>query len=117
MTLFAIIVITPFIPYLLLAIRGFQYGYTFGSRKSSLRDSILRKIAFKPILYGLMFNLLSSITALILRNMFHYHANHLIRSNKNINPVFLTIIGVLVTIHLLTFLKLLKNEFKISIAN
>lgn len=114
--LFAIIIVTPFISYLLLAIRGFKYGYIYGSRKSSLRDSFFRKIAYTPIRYGLIFNLLSSIAGLILKNVFHYQTS-LVGKPDNIDHVYFTIIGVLVIIHLLTFFKLHKNEFTISIAS
>lgn len=86
----------------LLSIRAFKTGYVFGEKKEALRDTIFRKIAYRPIFVMLLSNLLP----------FRYiHFGH----NNTLAPFVWAACIIALAIHIICFLKLYKDEFAISI--
>lgn len=97
--LFSIMIITAIC---LLSIRAFKIGYVFGEKKEALRDTIFRRIAYRPIFLMAISNLFP----------FRYiHFGH----NSTLAPVVGAACIIALVIHVACFLKLYKDEFAISI--
>lgn len=107
-------------PVFLLPIRRFKNGYKFGDIKASAKDSIFRSIAYLPFRILLYLTAFESIFNLILYRVFLFHQKHPDhRTDGNITKVNFSVtliaIFILSIIHIISFYKIYKNEFKISI--
>jgi hypothetical protein len=101
-TLVALFCIMIIAPVFLLSVRGFKIGHLFGDKKELLKDSVFRRMAYRPIFY------------IWISNAFPFRFINF-GHNKNIGPIFFSASFVVLIIHVICFLKLYKDEFKISI--
>jgi|GEM_PF-1652253 len=107
------VVMTLIIPVLLIFLRRLKLRYTFGNNKGSMKDSILKGIAYRPLIFFLTFYWITSIFNLILKGLLSdkLHFDYSIFTT----PVVLITWFLALTIHTLSFFKLMNKEFKTNL--
>jgi len=98
-------------PTLLYAARRFKISYKLYGSQKLLKDRILGRLVYKPFQFIWWYFLLSYILNDIHR-AFNYQIDF--DPGKNITIVILIIVAVTTAIHSLSFIRLIKDEFKIS---
>ncbi|HEY2581591.1 MAG TPA: hypothetical protein VGI43_07285 [Mucilaginibacter sp.] len=100
------------IPVLLFAGRKFKIGYKLDGPQKLLKDGILGKLVSKPFQFIIWYFLLSVLIR-DTQGIFNYHL--IFDLWRYISPLILIAVFVAATIHCLSFIRLIKGEFKISI--
>jgi len=106
-------VVMVIIPFLILAIRGFNIGYTFGDTKTSVKDSIFRRLAYLPVrvlFYWLAFEQCY--------HFIYYKITYIPHPFIYLVHLYILLIAafILPIVHVTAFYKLYKNEMKLSIS-
>lgn len=96
----AIMIITPCV---LSLMRFYKIGYRFGDTKKSVRDTVFVKIAIVPMRLFVLGSILLTMSVAQGHNIW-----------QNAHPVIVTLLFVLSNIYIRAFVKLYRDEFKMS---
>jgi hypothetical protein len=99
------------VPVLLFAGRKFKLGYKLNGPQKLLKDSILAALAFRPCKF-FWWCIFLAILQHDTQNMINYNA--VFDLWKQIAPAILIVIFIAATIHCISFIRIIKGEFKIS---
>lgn len=100
----AMVALTVITPCILSLMRYYQIGFRFGDTKRSVRDTVFAKIAIVPIRLFVLGTILLTMS---------FAQGHNIWTDPH--PIVITLLFVLSNIYLRAFMKLYRDEFKMSI--
>lgn len=105
--IFTISLFTRLLTTVMNRVRDFKTGYSFWGSKRSVKDSVFKGLTYIPGLAFLMIVFIPSSG----------FGQAPVIWFKNIDPVILTIIILIYILHTLTYCRVYKDEFKISLTN
>lgn len=112
-TMAVIYFIIFYMPVFVLTIRGFMIGYKFANTKTTMWDSVFRKIVYKPFLYYLLFSILFNSLFISLSYVF---GNNTDTHAPGIRDCYsLTIILTVLIIHTFSYFKIYREEYKTNL--